>query len=65
MIVRPKVGQLVQVWYRKELADFMPYHGQIAHVLRISRGPGPRNHEVSIDGAIVVVPCGNIRRIQF
>jgi hypothetical protein len=62
MISSPKVGQRVQVWYRKEWAAFMPWHGKLGTVVVASRGK-PRNHGVFIPGfaTIVVVPAGNLR----
>ncbi len=62
MIVHPKLGQSVQVWYRKAMAPCMPLHGRMGVVRIVSRGPGPRNHGVEVDGKIVVIPCGNLRR---
>ncbi len=61
MISSPKVGQRVQVWYRKERAPHMPWHGRIGIVEISSRGK-PRNHLINIDGTTVVVPCGNLRK---
>jgi hypothetical protein len=61
MIASPKIGQLVQVWYRPVLRDVMPYHGRIGRVVVVSRGR-PRNHGVMLDGQTVVVPCGNLRK---
>jgi len=29
MIANPQRGQTVQVWYRKELREYMPYHGRM------------------------------------
>jgi len=38
----------------------MPYHGKIGVVRVVSRGPGPRNVGVEIDGQVIVVPRGNL-----
>jgi len=62
MIITPHIGKEVQVWYRKEWASWMPYHGRIGIVKVCSRGK-PRNHGIEIAGVMVVVPCGNIRPI--
>jgi hypothetical protein len=60
MIVYPRIGQLVQVWYRASVRPFAPYHGRVGTVE--IRGIGkPKNHGVWIDGALVIVPCGNLR----
>lgn len=61
MIVHPKIGQAVQVWYRREVAPGMPYHSRMGRVVTKGRGPGPRNHAVEIEGCVVMVPCGNVR----
>lgn len=61
MIASPRVGQLVQVWYRVGVRDHMPYHGRIGKVVISCRGK-PRNHGVRLDGRVVVVPCGNLRK---
>lgn len=61
MILNPRPGSIVQIWYRPGLRDWMPYHGRHARVIVASRGR-PRNHLVRLRGGIlVVVPCGNIR----
>lgn len=59
------IGQVVQIWYRKELASSMPYHSMIGAVEIASkrrRKSGPINHAVRLDSqTVVVVPCGNLR----
>lgn len=62
MIVHPRIGQSVQVWYRASMAAIMPHHARVGHVAVASKGPGPRNHGVMIEGRSVVVPCGNLRK---
>ncbi len=65
MIVHPKLGQRVVVWYRASVRDFMPHHGKIGTVVIVAKGRGPRNHGVRFDDGIsTVVPCGNIRPPQ-
>lgn len=62
MLAHPRVGQLVQIWYRAGLRDWMPYHGRRGWV--DIRGTGRlRNHLVRVDGVNVVVPCGNMRAV--
>ena len=61
-MLNPRIGQCVQVWYRAGYRDFMPYHGQVGRVVVASRGK-PRNHGVTIDGKLVIVPCGNLRKV--
>lgn len=63
MLANPKPGQRVQVWYRKDRAAFMPLHGREGTVVVVSRGK-PRNHGVMVDGAVYVVPCGNLRKVE-
>lgn len=60
MIFHPKVGQHVRVHYAQRAAPHMPYHGKYGVVRIVSRGPGPRNVGVEIDGQIVVIPRGNL-----
>jgi hypothetical protein len=64
MIVRPRPGSTVQVWYRAGVRDFMPWHGRLGVVRIVAPGPGPRNHGVEIDGRLIGVPCGNLRKPQ-
>ena len=85
MIVRPRPGQRVQVWYAtkpksapkwlaaalgfkrkpgRPASEFMPLHGRFGIVRIVARGGGPRNHGVEIDGEIVAVPCGNLRKAE-
>lgn len=73
MLMNPRVGQRVQVWYRERMRDGMPYHAHHGSVVvaarprrRIAgvRQTGPINHGIELDdgpGALVVVPCGNLR----
>jgi len=60
MIVNPRKGMTVQIWYNKRVAPTMHLHGKIGTVTIVSRGK-PRNHGITIDGQMWVVPCGNIR----
>jgi hypothetical protein len=46
MIWRPRKGQAVVVRYNKRAARFLPHHGEAAEIVRVARGPGPRNVEV-------------------
>lgn len=61
MIVHPRQGQTVQVWYCRRVAPSMPLHGKVGRVVIVARGPGPRNHGIEIGGTVYAVPCGNIR----
>lgn len=63
MLANPRPGQRVQVWYRRDRAAFMPLHGKLGSVVVVSRGK-PRNHGVKVDGAVYVVPCGNLRKVE-
>lgn len=62
MLCYPKLGQRVQCWYAERKRGIAPLHGRIGMVVVASRGPGPRNHGVEIDGRFYVVPCGNLRK---
>ena len=61
MIVNPRYGHVVQVWYRASVRDIMPLHGKLGGVEIVGRGR-PRNHGVKIDGRGYVIPCGNLRK---
>lgn len=65
MIVSPRVGDRVQAWYRKAVADYFPLHGRIGTVVISGRGK-PRNHGILFDGENEMrsIPCGNIRAPQ-
>ncbi len=63
MMLNPRKGQVVQVWYRAEVRGAMPLHGRVGMVVIPSRGK-PRNHGVEIDGRMYVVPCGNLRKVK-
>lgn len=60
MMLNPRIGQTVRVRYRRGLRDHMPLHDRIGVVRITSRGPGPRNHGVEVDGRLYGVPCGNL-----
>lgn len=63
MLMNPRPGQPVQIWYNAKVRDAMPYHGCDGTVIVASRGK-PRNHLIEVDGEVIVVPCGNLRTIQ-
>ena len=65
MLASPKIGERVQIWYAKSYAATMPHHAKVGHVVARSKGPGPRNHGVYLDGRMIVVPCGNLRRVRW
>jgi hypothetical protein len=62
MIVHPFIGQRVQLWYAAKWHGWAIYHGKCGVVVGRSRGPGPRNHMIEVEGRKVIVPCGNIRK---
>ena len=55
---RLRSGQRVRI--HKRSASVMPHHGKLGVVRTVSRGPGPRNVGVEIDGRTVVIPRGNL-----
>lgn len=57
-MLNPKRGSIVQIWYRDKS---MPFHGRYARVVVAGTGK-PRNHLVRVDGELVIVPCGNLRK---
>ena len=62
MMLNPRKGQIVQVWYRKEMRKFAPYHGRVGRIVVVNR-KRPRNHGVMIGQEIVMVPCGHLRKV--
>jgi hypothetical protein len=50
VISHPHIGQRVRMRYAKRTAAVMPFHGRTGIVRIVSRGPGPRNVGVEIDG---------------
>ena len=64
MIFHPRIGQRVRVHYAKAAATVMPHHGKVGIVRVVSRGPGPRNVGVEIDGRLVVIPRGNLAALK-
>lgn len=62
MMANPRPGRRVRIHYRKTIAAVMPLHGRTGRIAIASKGPGPRNHGVELDGGgIVSVPCGNLQ----
>lgn len=61
MLLNPRIGSQVQVWYRAGARELMPWHGRVGVIRVASRGK-PRNHGIEIDGLLIAVPCGNLRR---
>lgn len=64
MISNPRVGTPVVIRYKKALKHWFPLEGKSGVVAipckRRGRRQGPINHGVLVDGAIVVIPCGNL-----
>lgn len=60
MLSNPRKGTLAQVWYNKRIAPEMHLHGKIGVITVVSKGK-PRNHGITIEGRLWVVPCGNLR----
>jgi len=64
MIFHPRPGQRVRVHYAKRSASVMPHHGAAGVVRIVSRGPGPRNVGVEVNGRVVVIPRGNLVAVE-
>jgi hypothetical protein len=60
MIVHPRVGQVVQCWYRAALRPLAALHGLQGVVEAVGRGK-PRNHAVRVAGRLYVVPACHLR----
>lgn len=61
MIASPRIGQQVQVWYRAGVREKMPHHGRVG-IIRVVCHGRPRNHGIELDGVVVPIPCGNLRK---
>ena len=64
MIFHPREGHRVRIHYARRSASAMAHHGRVGVVRTVSRGPGPRNVGVEIDGTILVVPRGNLVAVR-
>jgi hypothetical protein len=62
MISYPKLGQVVQLWYGPKCRPFAPHHGRVGPVVIRAAGRTQRNHGVEVDGRLVIVPAGNLRK---
>jgi hypothetical protein len=60
MIFHPRVGQRVRLHYRRQASAVMPWHGRVGVVRFVTRGSGPRNVGVEVDGRLVVAARGNL-----
>lgn len=60
MLVSPRIGQEVDLRYGLLRRPVAPLHGCTGIVRIVSRGPGPRNHGVEVNGTLYVVPCGQL-----
>lgn len=68
MMLNPRKGQRVRLWYRKKVCHLFPLHGKIGTVVVVFRRTrqnegSPRNHGVEVGGELVVVPCGNLKAV--
>jgi hypothetical protein len=50
--------------YAAKKAPFFPHHGKVGRIVVVSRGKGPRNVGVLIEGRIVVVGRGNLVAVE-
>lgn len=62
MLTNPRIGARVQLHYgtgwRRACGSL---HGKVGAVRVASKGK-PRNHGVIVDGKLLVIPCGNLRK---
>jgi hypothetical protein len=65
MISNPRIGQRVRLHYAAKWRPFAPHHGREGIVVARSRGPGPRNHVVNVDGVLVCIPCGQLQPVKI
>lgn len=64
MISNPRKGQSVQLWYALRRRPVAPLHGLLGTVEVVGRGR-PRNHGIVVSGVLYVVPCGQLRRVEW
>ena len=62
MISNPTPGQRVTLWYAEAKRRIAPLHGKPGVVFARAAGPGPRNHAVEVEGRLVIVPAGQLRK---
>ncbi len=63
MMLNPRKGQRLQVWYNARVRGLMPLHGKVGFV-RFATRSRPRNHGIEIDGKLYSIPCGNLRKAE-
>lgn len=63
MLANPRLGQAVRLRYRKGHPAAVLYQDAIGRVVIVCRGR-PRNHGIEIEGRIVVVPCGQLFKLE-
>lgn len=62
MIWKPRIGEPVEIRYRKGVRNAMPLQGRSGMVVVTPQGRGPRNVGVRIGDSVHVVPRGNLFR---
>ena len=61
MIWRPKIGQRVQLRYRRSMREAVGLHLATGTVICVATGPKSINAKIRLDtGKIVIVPRGNL-----
>jgi hypothetical protein len=65
MIYGPKINDLVRVHYKASVAKVSPHESKTGRIVRIGRGPGPKNVAVRMNetSELAVFPMGNLTRI--
>ena len=63
MLTNPKAGTEARIWYREEMRQLMPFHGQVCTIKGAGYGK-PRNHVVEVEGVRIVLPCGNLKKLN-
>ena len=67
MLTCPRVGQTVQLHYATRWVQdgVVPHHGKVGTVVVRKTKGRPRSHLVQLDdGQQVIVPAGNLRRVD-
>lgn len=60
MVSNPEVGDRVIIRYKKSLKDWFPLEGKTGTVQIVCKARRCRNHGITVDGQLYVIPCGNL-----
>jgi hypothetical protein len=64
MVSNPKVGDKVNVRYKKKLKSWFPLEGKEGTIAIVCKARRCRNHGVMIEDTLWVIPCGNLMYVD-